>query len=101
MRDSGHTVMSNDGRAVDNNNRDVRLNGFLELRRHCATLRELCVQSRCGYRGNVALLSGCLRSSVISTTNLAACVCVCVQNLTNFCPHAFISSPNVPKILFA
>ena len=35
----------------------------------------------------------------ISTTNLAACVCP--QNLTNFCPHAFISSPNVPKILFA
>ena len=36
---------------------------------------------------------------IISTTNLAACVCA--QNLTNFCPHAFISSPNVPKILFA
>ena len=35
----------------------------------------------------------------ISTTNLAACVCV--QNLTNFCPHALISTPNVPKILFA
>ena len=35
----------------------------------------------------------------ISTTNLAACVCP--QNLTNFCPYAFISSPNVPKILFA
>ena len=38
---------------------------------------------------------------IISTTNLAACVCVCVQHLTNFCPYAFISSPNVPKILFA
>ena len=37
----------------------------------------------------------------ILTTNLAAVVCVCVQNLTNFCPHAFISNPNVPKILFA
>ena len=35
----------------------------------------------------------------ISTTNLAACVCV--HNLTNFCPDAFISSPNVPKILYA
>ena len=34
-----------------------------------------------------------------STTNLAACVCP--PNLTNFCPYAFISSPNVPKILFA
>ena len=37
--------------------------------------------------------------SIISTTNLAACVCP--QNLTNFWPYAFISSPNVPKILFA
>ena len=43
----------------------------------------------------------------ILTTNLAAVVCVCVwmcvsvQNLTNFCPHALISNPNVPKILFA
>ena len=39
----------------------------------------------------------------ISTTNLAACVCVCAraQNLTNFCTHALISTPNVPKILFA
>ena len=36
---------------------------------------------------------------VISTTNLA--VCVCPHNLTYFCPYAFISSPNVPKILFA
>ena len=36
---------------------------------------------------------------VISTTNLAACVSV--QNLTNFCPSALISTPNVPKILFA
>ena len=37
------------------------------------------------------------------TTNLAAVVwmCVSVQNLTNFCPHALISNPNVPKILFA
>ena len=23
---------------------------------------------------------------------------MCAQNLTNFCPHAFISNPNVPKI---
>ena len=30
---------------------------------------------------------------LISTTNLAACVCVCVQNLTNFCPYALISTP--------
>ena len=39
----------------------------------------------------------------ILTTNLAAVVwmCVSVQNLTNFCPHALISNPNVPKILFA
>ena len=39
----------------------------------------------------------------ILTTNLAAvvCVCVCAQNLTNFCPHAPISNPYVPKILFA
>ena len=37
------------------------------------------------------------------TTNLAAVVwmCVSVQILTNFCPHALISNPNVPKILFA
>ena len=26
---------------------------------------------------------------------------VCAQNFTNFCPDALISSPNVPKILFA
>ena len=38
-------------------------------------------------------------SGYISTTNLAACVSV--QNLTNFCPYALISTPNVPKILFA
>ena len=39
----------------------------------------------------------------ILTTNLAACVCVfvCAQNFTNFSPDALISSPNVPKILFA
>ena len=43
----------------------------------------------------------------ILTTNLAAvvyvcgCVCVSVQHLTNFCPHALISNPNVAKILFA
>ena len=36
---------------------------------------------------------------LILTTNLAACVCA--QNLTNFCPHALISNPNVPKNLFA
>ena len=32
------------------------------------------------------------------TTNLAACVSVCVsvQHLTNFCPNALISTPNVP-----
>ena len=37
------------------------------------------------------------------TTNLAACVSVCVSvpNLTNFCPHVLISTQNVPKILFA
>ena len=28
-------------------------------------------------------------------------MCVSVQNLTNFCPHALISNPNVPKNLFA
>ena len=43
--------------------------------------------------------------STILTTNWAACVCVCVfvcaHNFTNFCPYALISSPNVPKILFA
>ena len=39
----------------------------------------------------------------ILTTNLAAVVCVfvCAQNLTNFFPHALISNPYVPKILFA
>ena len=44
-----------------------------------------------------------VRLVYILTTNLAACVSVCVsvQNLTNFCPHALISTPNVPKILFA
>ena len=41
----------------------------------------------------------CVYYSHISTTNLAACVCP--QNFTNFCPYAFISCPNVPKILFA
>ena len=29
------------------------------------------------------------------------CQCASVQNVTNFCPHAVISNPNVPKILFA
>ena len=46
---------------------------------------------------------------VILTTNLAAVVCVSVcvgmcvsvQNVTNFCPHALISNANVPKIVFA
>ena len=37
----------------------------------------------------------------ILSTNLAAVVCVCVsvcvQNLTNFCPDALISTPNAPK----
>ena len=46
-----------------------------------------------------------LRHSATLTTNLAAVVCVwmcvSVQNLTNFCPHALISNPNVPKMLFA
>ena len=34
----------------------------------------------------------------IYTTKIDACVCVsvCVQNLTNFCPYALISTPNVP-----
>ena len=33
---------------------------------------------------------------IIYTTIGEACVCVCVQNLTNFCPYALISTPNVP-----
>ena len=33
-------------------------------------------------------------SHSISTTNLDASVCL--QNLTNFCPYALISTPNVP-----
>ena len=43
------------------------------------------------------------RHTFILTTNLAAVVwmCVSVQNLTNFCPDALISNPNIPKILFA
>ena len=48
------------------------------------------------------LPSGIVTSvSHILTTNLAAVVCVrvSVQNLTNFCPHALISTPNVPKFL--
>ena len=36
------------------------------------------------------------RVRFISTTNLDACVCMCLQNLTNFCPYALISTPNVP-----
>ena len=32
----------------------------------------------------------------IYTTKGDACVCVCVQNRTNFCPYALISTPNVP-----
>ena len=39
-----------------------------------------------------------------STRNVCACacarVCVCVQHLTNFCPYALISTPNVPYIFF-
>ena len=44
-------------------------------------------------------LSMYIAKRVIITTNLAACVCVsvCVQNLTNFCPNALISTPNVPN----
>ena len=38
-------------------------------------------------------------NAFILTTNFAACVSV--QNLTNLCPHALISTLNVPKILFA
>ena len=43
------------------------------------------------------------QGELILTTNLAACVCVfvCAHNFTNFSPYALISSPNVPKILFA
>ena len=72
MRDSGHTVMSRDGRAVNNNNRDDRLNGFLELRRHCATLHELCVQSGYWLPWIFCRLS-CDRSVACSWT---WCVCV-------------------------
>ena len=43
---------------------------------------------------------GPIKGSIL-TTNLAAVVCVCAQNLTNFCPYALISNPYVPKILFA
>ena len=28
------------------------------------------------------------------------CLSVCLQNLTNFCPYALISTPNVPYIFF-
>ena len=67
------------------------------------------VQIQCKY-GLVSLcceLAKCV--FIILTTNLAAVVCVCqcvwmcvsVQHLTNFCPHALISNPNVPKIVFA
>ena len=44
---------------------EVRLNGFLELRRHCATRHELCVQS--GVATEEMLLSDCvcLRANVI------------------------------------
>ncbi len=35
-------------------------------------------------------------ASDIYTTIGDACVCVCVHNLTNFCPYALISTPNVP-----
>ena len=51
---------------------------------------------------DTTLISGVPQGSVlesIRTTNLAACVRV--QILTNFCTHALISTPNVPKILFA
>ena len=41
----------------------------------------------------------------IIEVDLAAVVCVCVsvcaQNLTNFCPHALISTPNVPNFFSA
>ena len=33
---------------------------------------------------------------VIYTTIGDARVCVCLQNWTNFCPYALISTPNVP-----
>ena len=46
-----------------------------------------------------SMVSDAHGNDAISTTNLAACVCA--QNVTNFCPYALISTPNVPKILFA
>ena len=72
-----------------------------------ATLETLIICYFCKTRRIIVII--CYQQ--ILTTNLAAVVCVCVcvcvwmcvsvQNLTNFCPHALISNPNVPKILFA
>ena len=50
---NGHAVMSSDGRAVDNNNRDVRLNGFFEcggIAQHyanCASSRGVATEAIC------------------------------------------------------
>ena len=48
---------------------------------------------------NLNLLRWVTKYKYISTTNLAACVCVCqCAKCDQFLPHALISTPNVPKI---
>ena len=57
----------------------------------------IVIDDRLNWKPHIQSVKSKLSSILsISTTNLAACVCVCVQNLTNFCPHAHISTPNVP-----
>ena len=54
-------------------------------------------------RGMLCVFRFVIMIAINLTTNFAAVVwmCVSVQNLTNFCPHALISNPHVPKMLFA
>ena len=72
---------------------------------HRRCLRTILDTSWCDHATNeqVTRRAGMERLQDHLTTNLAAVVwmCVSVQNLTNFCPHALISNPNVPKNLFA
>ena len=41
-----------------------------------------------------------IRQAARARACVCVCVCECVQNLTNFCPYALISTPNVPSIFF-
>ena len=53
------------------------------------------------YGGETLVIGLCFCQWDLSLLLIEPRVCVCAQNLINFCPYTFISNPNVPKILFA